>query len=182
MTALRIQAVSGIALVAITGYYTYYAGQQARLTREVIENTQRDQRAWVSAVDLKPVIGTGVVLVTMTNSGKTPALRLDCHAEAKLLIDLPNTARPQLSNSHAASVGVLGPGATAACVAKEESVKPGDDARNKRVFVFGTITDEDVRRQSHWTDYCFVFVPQADPRSAPPVFQACERWNEVDQE
>ncbi|MHB8771307.1 MAG: hypothetical protein ACYC7J_09940 [Syntrophales bacterium] len=106
-----IQALSAVLIVFVTGYYTYYAGQQVKEMKNAIKITER---AWMGIVSITgiPVIGQKLTVdITFKNVGKSPAHNVTIFTKGEDVIKgkIPNF--DSLKGTAPTSKGIAFPGA-----------------------------------------------------------------------
>jgi hypothetical protein len=74
----RVQSFCAVALVFITGFYTYYAGRQLAVMRGQLDVMEVGERPFVGVSEItgKEANGGATFWVVLKNFGKIPALRL----------------------------------------------------------------------------------------------------------
>lgn len=153
-----------------------------------IQNSNRDQRAWVGVEAITGNIELGrttVVTVHYRNSGKTPALKLvtissvepvDKGKEPSFIYDpIDDILSSSVLQPNAIYRNILNAGGKQKLSVTKlgyDRVKSGDLV----LFVFGKITYEDIFHQPHWTTFCMYF------NSASDTWNAYKTYNDVDPE
>jgi hypothetical protein len=187
-----------VALIAITGTYTHYAGGQLAIMR----STLNADRPWVGIsgsgnfrLDLTE---NGPIVVTMNapNSGRTPALNLV--SVNKLTMVSSGDATPDFSRyskSEASPAVVLFPGSVTTI--KLDTTIPSAEGNSVahltqsqiavlksgsvRLFVYGSIWyDDTLHSREHRTDYCFVYNPDPSQPVITANFGSCPTHNNAD--
>lgn len=144
----------------------------ATTLRATIDQFHLDQRAWVVVKDPVARIELdqpGEVSVSFTNTGKTPAknLRLSCNHIIRLSEDVPVAKGIDLGPP-----GMLVPNGYAFCGPIQLRLLPSgtkvtpphlETVKRKEAFIFlyGSVTYEDVFSGHHWMTFCFVLNPDA---------------------
>jgi hypothetical protein len=192
-----IEAFCGIALVIITGAYTYYAGQQLG----VIKTTLNSDRPWVGIngsgnFQLEITEGGPLsVSINAQNVGRTPAL--NAVSVNKLEFVPPNGHIPDFggySKAEASPPVILFPGSVTTIHIDTSKLSAQGNAfahlsppevealknGTVQIYVYGSIWyDDTLHTREHRTDYCFVQIP--DPlKPAAANFGACKTHNYAD--
>ena len=193
-----IQAISTIAIVFITAFYTYYARQQVKETGRAIALTDAsiklDQRAWigVTSVSGKPEVGKQLTItVTFKNTGKTPAKNTNIAAVVEPArqnkapdFTIENRVRRE-------SRGLVTPqGETFSILVIANEYSPSgelNDAALKditegklRIYAHGIVEYDDVFRTHHWVTYCFYLNPSGKTGKGYSGYSACKEHNDTD--
>ena len=145
-----------------------------------------DQRAWVGHIDssVSEVKEEAPITfkITLSNSGKTPALRVrteisSAHGPATAnFIPRYTKPTPQMRRG----VGVIQPGGKAVIEQKTGPVTYIEKLRDgaNLYYVFGRIDYEDIFGRPHWTTYCLYIGGEP---TLSLMFQ-CRSYNDVDKE
>lgn len=189
-----IEAACALALVFITGTYTYYAGQQLR----TMKNTLNLDRPWVGIsgsgnFELKMPEG-GPLSITMNaqNTGRTPALNLVTVNKLETVGLGGHAPDFEYSKSEASPPVVLFPGSittikidtnrsSAQGNALQHLTTPEVEALQSgavKIYVYGSIWYDDTHGHSHRTDYCFIYIP--DRPFSGANFGTCKAHNYAD--
>jgi hypothetical protein len=183
---VEVLGLVGLAIYCVITYGAYCANKTAAeaakgaataATNSVTlqqNSTQTDQRAWVSVSDVEflPRGSSFDVDVVFTNTGKTPAKGFTIRAAGELLQNggIPN-GKETLLPGH----GVIAPNGT-----YHSALSPnGYYERNLGTLtVHGRIDYADVFGGSHWTKFCYYWIPNNGGRKGG--FAPCETGNSID--
>jgi hypothetical protein len=171
---VRIEAGCAVILIFITGFYTYYASQQAaaaikaakaakdaaRISDDTLkfneQSVRLDQRPWIG-IDKFNVVKNGDTLrfsAVIKNYGRTPALRVVDDHDMKVL-PIP---QGEFQTSPRFMFGTLVPGGqfdlTWERVSLEGALAHDIREGNKGVYVFGKVWYDDVWGSHHYFEFC----------------------------
>jgi hypothetical protein len=158
-----------------------------------INATQLDQRAWVGVIDVKPApfgdtankpvyLKEGfpaIFEIVITNSGKTPALKVKTLMCVKPLLPKakisPACNRREIPKQ---SVDVIQPGEHLIMSTPPSKVLNAshiDFIKNGKtiIYLFGIITYQDIFRKKHQTTFCKFLLPSLSS------IASCETYNEA---
>ena len=182
-----LTALATVTIAVLTAVYVHYSRAQWRVMREQLNEMKTssalDQRAWVGTIDASQftfTLGQNVVVVVpVKNSGKTPALMVTTVAamrtiDAGKVPDFKDLKEPT-------GVGVIQPNAATYMSIFSDQILNKDMmeelTQGKRVlWIYGTITYDDVFGQHHWTTFARTLNPIKKVWETPPTH------NEVDKE
>lgn len=151
------------------------------------ENTFRDeQRAWVGAIGIADVVikegQPPSFRVLVTNSGRTPALHVRFLTMGggrpkgeKIAFAYPPAAKGEVLSDFVLQPGAqyfLNSGNEETLVTKTQV--DGITSGASIMWIFGTMTYEDVSKRAHHTKFCFILTH--DLKAAEP----CDTYNEAD--
>jgi hypothetical protein len=158
------------------------------------DNAHLDQRAWVtiSASQLVSPLVVGerpVIVVTLVNSGKTPALNVVSSGDADTVARgfSESEINSSLGTGHPGSKFVIGPGVTAKTmcnglrlIADEteiDDLHAASSEKGPRLYVRGVIAYDDIFGKPHRTTFC-AWINGRDLEG--PTMHSCEFGNTAD--
>ena len=185
-----MEACCAIALVFITGVYTYYASRQACLLRKSIEDAQKaqilDERAWVAVYELIPKaneVKKGFAYlgadVHYRNSGKTPAIKGASYInQAQSLDAIPDQdTKPVAGKSPTFLLAPNGVNTTSLWL--DDASVGALNATEHGAFIYGTIWYTDIFQKDHWSQFC---AEVSRDKREGMRFNACPKHQKSDEE
>jgi hypothetical protein len=154
----------------------FIAGTAVWQIWETSETRTLDERAWVGAIEITPVIseeGSRYYQVKFKNTGKTPAINVAPIVGAYLSEkEIPTKDECPKTPSH---VGLLQPGADGFVTTKTHPLSPlavSEIQRGSNYFVAGTIWYDDIFSRTHWSQFCYHIKPDLIPEY-PAFHNSC---------
>jgi hypothetical protein len=159
-------------------------GQAKKSIDTTVSNFQLDQRAWVGPVSAEPLSiaanSTFTVGVTVTNSGKTPALRMESDFMAHLIPKTKPLIFPYLEQGGdmVRSIDTLEPGMrinlnTVPITLSQQQL---DVIKTQQgiFYFYGRVRYEDVFKRGHTTTFCLLL--SSDMKGV----RSCHTYNAAD--
>ncbi len=184
----RLQAFCTLAIVFITGFYTYYAREQVGQMKEAVRITgdqfRLDQRAWMGITIMSGQFEVGkpmTITINFQNTGKTPAKEI---TNVMVVEPLEGNAAPDFTREQIAfkeGKGLATPQQKIHSSMKAPEEKPLTDVGFKnvingkvRIYIHGILEYDDIFGHHHWITYCHYLATDGEN------FNAYKEHNDTD--
>jgi hypothetical protein len=168
-----IVAISSVVATAYAKRSTDAAKEAVKLAKR---NAHLEQRAWVSVSDITPSsksITPWEISIIFKNSGRTPAQNFAIKLAGE---PVAKGKSPVAEEKAKPGRGIIPPDGIFHSGLKSKTVY---DWNIFDLVVHGEITYDSVFGNSHWTKFCYYFVPEST-KSAKGNFAPCDTGNDID--
>jgi hypothetical protein len=168
--------VLGVCVLVVYTVYTiklYHAASEAN--KQAQRNSQLDQRAWMAVSEITPSDETKSpweINIVFKNTGRTPAKNFSVQLAGE---PIAKGVKPSANEEIYAAHGLIAPDGF---FQSGLSSRTPFNWQSTDLVVHGKITYDSVFGHSHWTQFCYHFVPKSASRKSG--FTPCDQGNDVD--
>lgn len=169
--------VLGVCVLVVYTVYTIKLYRAASAANKLAQrNSQLDQRAWIVVSEITPSDETKSpweINIVFKNTGRTPAKNFAVQLAGE---PVAKGAKPSASEETYAAHGLIAPDGF---FQSGLSSRTPFNWQSTDLVVHGKITYDSVFGHSHWTQFCYYFVPKNTSRTKSG-FTSCSQGNDVD--
>ena len=172
---ITLEIATFLAAVVYAGI-TYRMWREMQGTNTISSQALRiDQRAWVAVSNISPELqqnGDWTVSLVFKNTGKTPARNFVIKGTGEAVV---KGQKPSSEEVKLPGRGVIAPDGI---FHSNLSISALYDWKSVNVILHGRIEYDSVFGNSHWTQFCYYFVP--DNKTGKGGSAPCETGNDTD--